>query len=116
MTDLPIPKKQEVLLKSKTNLLLVGLPQYLKEPKNYLTVQKALLETLSCGKSHADPAEMLNCLKCGENMKKRRELMRKFGFKSPAQYMEWKKTHEEIKNRMPLDMYNRMAGIKTNMV
>lgn len=91
---------------------LAGLPEYLKDPKNYIKVQKALLETMSCSKSHSDPSEMFHCKQCTENMIKRRELMKKFGFKSPAQYLDWKKTHEEIKKRMPLDKYNHMVGIK----
>jgi len=92
--------------------VLAGLPEYLKDPKNYIPVQKALLETMACKKLHGDPSEMFECKTCTDNMVKRRELMAKFGFKSPAQYMEWKRTHEEIKKRMPLDKYNHMVGIK----
>lgn len=107
---LPTPEQPDIHY-GKANIL-DGLPPFLKEPKNYMVVQKALLETMTCGKSHSDPAEMLKCKKCAENMLKRRQLMAKFGFKSPAQYMSWKETHEEIKKRVPLDMYNRMVEDK----
>lgn len=87
---------------------LDGLPEYLKDPKNYITVQKALLETMICGKSHSELKMVFECRKCTENMLIRKELMKKFGFKSPNQYMAWKKTHEDIKRRVPLDKYNSM--------
>lgn len=109
MTDLPIPedtKRDKEAMKFAVPFRKVnpldGLPEFLKDPKNYKKVQKALLDTLSCGKLHSDPLQSMNCKKCTENMVKRRELMKKFGFKSAAQYMAWRKTHEEIRRMMPL--------------
>lgn len=87
---------------------LDGLPEWVKHPKNYEKIQRALLDTLSCGKVHSDPSQVFHCKKCSENMAERRKLMQKFGFKNAAQYMAWRKTHEEIKNRVPLEMYNKM--------
>jgi hypothetical protein len=117
MSDLPTPedtKRDQEAMKSAVQYKKVnplkGLPEYLKDPKNYLPVQKALLETLNCGKLHSDPSQAFHCSKCTENMQVRRELMRKFGFRNAAQYMAWKKTHENIKARMPLEMYNRMLS------
>lgn len=115
MKDLPTPedtKRDKEAMKSAVPFKKVnpldGLPAWLKEAKHFMPVQKALLETMSCGKSHSDPSEMFDCQKCSENVVIRRELMKKFGFRSSAQYMAWKKTHEDIKNRMPLEMYNKM--------
>lgn len=118
MTDLPIPedaKRDKEAMKhavpaNKVVNPLDGLPEWLKHPKSYMPVQKELLETLSCGKLHSDPAQIMHCAKCTENMGKRRALMRKFGFKNAAQYMAWRKTHEEIKARVPLDKYNQMIN------
>lgn len=93
---------------------LDGLPEYLKDPKNYHKIQKELLETMVCNKSHGEITDVFNCPKCTENMIVRRELMKKLGFKSPAQYMAWKKVHEEVKARMPLDKYNYLVNGKTN--
>lgn len=92
--------------------ILAGLPEFTKHPKNYEKIQRALLETLTCGKLHSDPAQALHCIKCSENMATRRQLMKKFGFKSPAQYMQWRRVHEEVKRRVPLDMYNRIVADK----
>lgn len=87
---------------------LDGLPEFLKDPANYMKVQRALLETLTCGKSHSELLNMADCKKCKENMLIRRELMKRFGFKHPAMYMAWRKTHEYIKASVPLDEYNSM--------
>lgn len=108
MTDLPTPEQPDIDYQPLKPNVLDGLPAYLKDPKNYEPVQRKLLETLSCGKLHSDIVDIVECKKCTENMQERKALMKKLGFKSAAQYMAWRKTHEEIKNRVPLDMYNRM--------
>ena len=87
---------------------LDGLPEWLKDPKHYIPVQKALLETMRCPKSHGEIVDIFKCKTCTENMLIRKALMTKFGFTSPNQYMAWKKNHEEIKRRVPLDKYNYM--------
>ena len=72
--------------------ILASLPTYLKDPKNYKKIQRALLETIrGCKKDHSDPFEMSRCNKCTSNMLERHALMGKFGFQSMAQYMSWKK-------------------------
>ena len=95
--------------KSKSDPMLDSLPDYVKDPRNFMKIQRALIETLACATSHSDPMEMAHCAKCSENMLERRELMKKFGFKSPAQYMAWRRAHEFIKERIPYDMYNRIV-------
>lgn len=114
--DLPTPKEEDGLTKeerdkkameagvfvSKAKGILDDLPDYTKNPKNYMKIQKELLESLACRKDHADPSEMFDCKTCQQNAFKRRKLMKKYGFTSPAQYMAWKKTHEEIRKMMPL--------------
>ena len=94
----------------KTINPLGHLSDYVKDPRNKMRIERALLETLSCKKSHSGPLEMMDCLTCQDNAKERRLLMAKFGFRSPAELMAWRKTHQDIKDRMPLDMYNRMIN------
>ena len=94
----------------KVKNILDGLPKCLRDPKCFQPIQKALINTLSCGKLHSDPVKMSECSKCTDNMILRKELMKKFGFKNVKQYMAWRKIHEDIKRRMPLDMYNRMVN------
>lgn len=78
------------------------LPEYTKDPKNYETIQKALLDSTFCGTTHSDPAQMFECLGCQTKALERRELMKKFGFRNAGEYLEWKKIHTEIKTRYPL--------------
>lgn len=103
--ETPELKKEE---EYKPNSILDGLPAYLKEPKNYVKIEKSIIETLSCGKVHSDPIEMQNCAKCKVNMLERRALIEKLGFRSIAQFYAWRKVHQEIKKRVPLDKYNHM--------
>lgn len=90
----------------KPNPLLAGLPEYLKDPDNYPKVRKALLETLATTHSHSDILEWGSCVPCQRKLRDHAEMVRKFGFKSPAQYMEWQKVHETIKKRIALPKYN----------
>ena len=88
---------------------LAALPAYVKDPDNYEKIQLALIETVRrCKKSHADPMEMSNCKTCTLGMLERSKLMQKFGFTSPALYMDWRKTHEYIRNKLrdPIAKYN----------
>jgi hypothetical protein len=86
--------------------VLDGLPEYLKEPKNYNKIKKALLETLATKCSHAEVIEMAECVKCTEKMMERRTMIKKLGFKSMPQYMQWQRTHEEVKKRVPMHYYD----------
>jgi hypothetical protein len=101
------------IIKAQVNPYLRGLPEYLKKPESYDKVQKALLEAMATGCSHADPSEWFNCKKCTEKMLERRQLMVRLGFKSVEQYMEWRKVHELMRNpemfRKKSPTYNKNA-------
>jgi len=111
MKDLPVPEGEnkpdiaEAMKHAKKYRDVVNplnrLPDYVKDPKNYMKIQKALLETLSCGKAHGDPHQMMVCAKCTENLRERNKLMQKFGFTSTAVYMAWRKAQEEIRRLTP---------------
>lgn len=93
----------------KEDPMLAGLPDYVKDPKNFYKIQKALLETMACHATHSEPMDVFKCKKCQENVLERRKLMKTFGFQSPAQYMAWRKTHETIKRGIPLDIYKKIT-------
>ena len=86
------------------NPLLAGLPDYLKDTANYQKVQKALFDILQSHHSHAEQIDFFKCFHCQIKVTDHKDLMLKFGFKSPAQYLEWKKTMNIIinKKRTPL--------------
>lgn len=98
--------KPDTFPKHAPNPLLAGLSDYLKDPANYESVQRQLLEALASPHSHSDILEWGKCAECGPKIKAHRETMKKLGFKSSAQYMAWKRVHETIKGRIPLPKYN----------
>lgn len=97
--------------KFRRNPIFAGLPDYVKDPKNYNKIQKALLDTIACSKTHSDPSKMFDCLTCQRNTQERRALMAKMGFKNVGQYYAWKKVMHYMLNpnqikKMPLPKYN----------
>jgi len=87
------------------NPIFKGLPAMLKDPANYETVQRRLLETLASTHSHSDVEEWAKCVDCMVRVEAHKLEMRRLGFKSPEQYMAWKKVmHVLINNeRDPLN-------------
>ena len=79
------------------NPILYGLPPALKDPANFEKIQRAILNTLKGKCSHSEMLEMVKCGKCTRKMMERRLLLKRLGFRNPAQYLEWKKVHVRIK-------------------
>lgn len=100
-----IPKAEEIIKKAqayKPNALVANLPEYLKDPANYEKIRRQIYETIVSNCGHADLGEMAVCKICSDKMLERRRLLKKLGFKNPAQYFAWQKTHEKIKETFPL--------------
>jgi len=94
--------KPKITFKPKTNPLLDSLPKRLKDPANYQDIKKQIWESVQTTCLHNEVWEMAQCPKCTEKMLERRRLLKKLGFKNPAQYREWDKVHTEIIRRYPL--------------
>lgn len=94
------------LPKYNGNPIFDGMPAYLKDPKNYEKIQKTLLDEIASGHSHSEIIGWYNCVDCQKKVQKRHAMMKKLGFKSPQQYLEWRKVHEKIRELMPLRKYN----------
>ena len=82
--------------KFKPNPIFQGLPDSVKDPKNYAKIQKALIETLATPHSHSDVLTFYQCLKCQGRVTAHRNLMKKLGFTSGAQYLSWKKVMHQM--------------------
>lgn len=93
---------KDIDLKPKINPLIDKLPAYLKDPANYEKIQKQIIESFISTCSHGAIVEWAACKKCTDKMLDRRRLLKKLGFKNPAQYFAWKKVHEKIKKMYPL--------------
>lgn len=86
--------------------VLMGLPEYLKDPASFPKVQKLLIQSLASKHSHGEVIEWATCVDCQKRFAGRGELLKKLGFKSNAQYRAWVKVHETIKERVVLPKYN----------
>ena len=96
----------DIIVKPKLHPLLASLPDHLKDPKNFEKVQKAILASFAGKHSHGEVVEWAKCAECQSRFQNRRHVLKSLGFKNAAQYQAWKKVHETIKERMPLDKYN----------
>lgn len=99
------------LPKDRPNPIFKGLSNYVKDPANFKEIQKEILNTLAVGHSHSEMLDYAKCAECTRKMKDRRTLLKKYGFKNPAQYMAWRKVHEEITKRYPLMDWKKKAII-----
>ena len=97
--------ENKIFPKYAPNPLVASLPDFVKNPANFQKIQRALLDTFG-GHSHSEIAQFAACKKCSEGMMERRMLLKKLGFKNAAQYMEWRKIHENIITRVPLRKYD----------
>lgn len=75
-----------------------GMPNYLKDPKNFEKIFKAIYEAGGSTCTHSEVAEYAACFKCQTKLRDRVELMRKLGFRSGQQYLQWVKVHSRIKD------------------
>lgn len=107
--------KPKITLKPHVTPILAGLSDYLKNPANFETIQKQILETFISTCSHSNPVEWAECPKCTDKMLDRRKLLKKLGFKNAGQYMAWKQVHTTIKERYPLVDWAAEKG-KLNLI
>jgi len=82
--------------------LLADLPEFLKNPANYEKIRRLILESIATSCTHSYILEFAKCRSCTEKMLERRALLKRLGFRSPKQFLMWRKVHEKIKERYPL--------------
>lgn len=91
--------------------IFIGMPQYLKEPKNYEKVCNALYEAGNSKCSHSDIFEYSICHKCAPARLNRLNMMKKLGFRDGQQYLAWRRVMENMRtyHRDELEKYNSKA-------
>lgn len=77
----------------KKNRLLKGMSSKLKDPKSFKLIEKKLAKILKSNHKHATIKSYATCAWCNEKRQEREKAIEGYGFKSFAQYMEWKKIH-----------------------
>lgn len=91
--------KSELDKKRKPNPLFKGFPKRLKDPKNYIETEKMLAEILKTEHKHKTASSYAKCVECQSKREERKKQMKKAGFKSIQQYMEWKRIMDIIINK-----------------
>ena len=85
--------------KMKTSPLLKGLAGELKDPKCFKAIERQLEDCVKVSHKHKNATDWAKCSQCQLNFVKRRQLMKKLGFKSGIQYLQWKKIMGIIINK-----------------
>lgn len=94
--------KPDIKFGPKIHPLLASLPEHLKDPANYKKIKALVVKSLQGKCSHGEVVEWAACDKCQQRFHNRRDVLKKLGFRYPAQYMLWQQVHEQIRARMPL--------------
>ncbi len=107
------PKLDKPLPKYQPNPLVASLPEHLKDPANFERIKREIALTMQgCKKNHGSIAEMALCSTCSDKMKERRLLLKKLGFKNPAQLRLWYKIHYQIQEKMPLVNWAKESEVR----
>lgn len=77
--------------KLKPNPIFNGLPDSLKDPKNFKKIENKLRLSLLSDHKHSTMKGYTKCKRCQDKFKKRQILMKEIGFVDIKQYMEWKR-------------------------
>lgn len=97
-------EKPNIQYATKKSPIFSGMPDYLKDHKNYEKIQRVLLEELATGHSHGEVVEWASCVDCQSKFRNKGEMIKKLGFSSVAQYKAWQLVHSRIDSmlRSPL--------------
>ena len=90
--------------KLEPNPIFKGLPQALKDPKGYKKVEKRLFEILKSDHTHKKPSAWMKCKDCQDKFTNRKSELKKIGFKSFQQYLEWRKIMDVIINKREINL------------
>jgi hypothetical protein len=85
------PEKPKIEFRPKVDLIYKQFPAFLKDPKNYEKIYKAILDAGATKHSHSDIAKFGTCRDCQSAMWRRKEMMKKLGFLTAAHWRVWNK-------------------------
>ena len=98
---------QEQIGKAKVNPVFKGLPDNLKDPKNFKGIENKLSNVMLSDHKHSNIKSFVHCIRCQNKLTKKRELIHKLGFKDINQYQNWKKIMGFIINKGELILYEK---------
>lgn|SRR3990167_2871609 len=84
--------------KLPTHPLFKDLPKELKDPKCFMPIERKLTRIMYSDHKHATVKGFVKCKRCQAKFMKKREELKKLGFKGVEQYQGWKRIMTIIHN------------------
>lgn len=97
-------KEAQKLPKYKPSPIFDGLPDHVKDPKNYIKIEKKLFKAIKSTHNHEEVVDWAECKRCQKKFIKRRQMMKEYGFTSHQQYLMWKKIMDIIVNKKKIEV------------
>ena len=97
----------EQINKAKPNPVFKGLPDELKDPKNFKKIEKKLANVMVSDHKHRLISAFHKCKRCQDKFKKKREAILALGFNSINQYQHWQKVMRILIDKPKLVLYER---------
>jgi len=87
---------QKQIAEAKVNPIFDGLPDSLKDPKIYGKIERAVVRVMFSDHQHKTIKQFVRCERCQAKVKRRRAVIKEFGFRDIIQYQEWKRVMDII--------------------
>jgi len=100
-------KIHKLIAKATANPVFNGLPDALKDPKNYLKTERKIVATMVSDHKHTTMKAFINCKRCQAKVVKKAEMIKDLGFKDYEQYANWRKIMWIIINEQNLTLYDK---------
>jgi len=93
--------------KAKVNPIFDGLSDEMKDPKNFLKIERKIVRIMISDHKHRTIKTFKNCKRCQAKVRKKAEMIKELGFKSFEQYQNWKKVMGININKQNLELYEK---------
>jgi hypothetical protein len=100
-------KTLKIIKEAKENPIFEGLPDKLKDPKNFIETEQKIVNTMVSDHRHKTIKQFIKCKRCQAKVKKKAEMIRDLGFKSFEQYQNWKRIMGIMINKQNLKLYEK---------
>lgn len=85
--------------KLKPNPIFKGLSPRLKNPDNFVKIEKELIDCLKSDHKHRIIKAYVSCAWCQKKLQLKQQRMLAMGFKDYGQYVEWRRVMQIIRSK-----------------
>jgi len=93
--------------KAKVNPIFDGLPDSLKDIKNFEKADKAISSIMVSDHKHANIQMFMKCKRCQAKKARKDAMIKELGFKDYNQYQNWKRVMGVIRDKQDLKFYGK---------